>query len=858
MAKPKTSLDTTSAAVTDLSNCDREPIHILGRVQSFGALVSVSSDWIINHASKNIVDFIGETAESLIGQPFSDCFETSSVHDIRTKLQLMSTQDAVERLFGVKLKAGDELFDVAIHLSGRSIVIELERHSKNKLIDYNTYVRPMVERIGKAETVTAVCDVAARQLRALTGFDRVMVYKFQEDDSGMVISESLKSGMQPFKGLRYPASDIPKQARLLYKRNMLRIICDVHDLGSEIIPDRNPEGEPLDLSLSGIRSVSPIHLEYLKNMGVGASMSISIIKRGKLWGLLACHHNKSKVLSYDVRSAAELFGQLFSFVLDQREGDQEREEIARARVLHDQLMMQLAEDSSVSSNFESIISTVQGAIPHDGAVGWIDGQFMSQGHTPTREEFLGLVRFLNTTASGQIYAQSKLYSVYPSAEDFQKRAAGLLVLPVSRSPRDYIVLFRREIAQSITWAGNPDKPVELGPHGVRLTPRKSFEAWKQIVSGECQPWSQMEVSAAESLRITLLEVVLRIADSANKEQARSQERQEILIAELNHRVRNILNLIRSLISQTSSEGQTTSEFTKTIGGRIHALARAHDQITKENWSPASVYELISTETDAYLGPKSDRVIISGPDPFLVPTAFTTLSLVIHELVTNSAKYGALCDQSGRVDIKVSEEEDGSMLLRWREIGGPPIKLPPTRRGFGSTIIERSIPYELQGEAEIDYVFTGLEAKFKIPPSFIHHFGQASANDSGGEPLEDDVSLVLTGEALLVEDNIIIAMDAEDSLTELGANAVNVAANVADALAILKRESISVALLDVNLGAETSEPIAEALQKKNIPFAFATGYGDTSALKDVFPDVPIVQKPYDTASIAHAFSKLNCL
>jgi len=209
MAKPKTSLDTTSAAVTDLSNCDREPIHILGRVQ----------------------------AESLIGQPFSDCFETSSVHDIRTKLQLMSTQDAVERMFGVKLKAGDELFDVAIHLSGRSIVIELERHSKNKLIDYNTYVRPMVERIGKAETVTAVCDIAARQLRALTGFDRVMVYKFQDDDSGMVISESLKAGMQPFKGLRYPASDIPKQARLLYKRNMLRIICDVHDLGSEIIPD---------------------------------------------------------------------------------------------------------------------------------------------------------------------------------------------------------------------------------------------------------------------------------------------------------------------------------------------------------------------------------------------------------------------------------------------------------------------------------------------------------------------------------------------------------------------------------------------------------------------------------------------
>ena len=837
----------------DLTNCDKEPIHILGRVQSFGALISVSSDWIVNQASTNIETFIGESAGDLIGRSLVDCLSEEAVHDIRSRIQLLGSVDAVERLFGVALMDDGPLFDLAVHLSGRSIIIELERHSNEKRNDYVSYVRPMIDRVGKAETVETLCDAAAKQLRALTRFDRVMVYKFNADDTGTVISEALKPGLEPYKGLRYPASDIPKQARALYKRNLLRIISDVSDTGHEIIPGTSPEGAPLDLSLSAIRAVSPIHLEYLKNMGVHASMSISILKRGKLWGLFACHNETPKTLSYDVRTAAELFGQLFAFVLDQRESDAEREDASRARILHDQLMAQLAEGSSIGESFDMIAPAIENVIPFDGIVGWVDDRFVANGQTPTEEEFRGLVRFLNTTAASQVYANDHLAKVFPKGEDFANRAAGLLALPVSRSPRDYIVLFRREVAKSVQWAGNPNKPVESGPNGMRLTPRKSFEAWQELVRNQCTPWTKTEFAAAEALRITLLEVVLRMSDASNRERAKAQERQELLIAELNHRVRNILNLIRSLITQSKSESNSASEFTEIIGGRIHALARAHDQITQENWSPTSLYDLIQTEAEAYLGGKAERVIISGPDPLVEPVAFTALSLVIHELMTNSAKYGALCDSTGSIQIKLETLANDALGIHWREIGGPPISKQPSGRGFGTTIIERSIPHELQGTSEIRFETTGVQADFMIPAAHISGYTSASAPVKEIKPKRSK-GVALSGNVLLVEDNMIIAMDAEDFLHELGAKTVHVSANVADALEILDQADLNFALLDVNLGNETSEPIAQALQAKSIPFVFATGYGDTSALTKSFPNVSVVRKPFDKASIEAALGE----
>ena len=839
-----------SDSAVDLTNCDREPIHVIGRVQSFGALISMSSDWIINHASVNVKRFLGKPAQSLIGRRVADALAEPALTVIRSRLPMLTSPDAVERVFGLDLTGDGRLFDLSIHLSGRSIILEFEAHDTSRDTNYVNYVRPMVERISRATSSRQLCEDAARQMRSLIGFDRIMVYRFGDDGTGEVIAEALKPGMESFKGLRYPASDIPKQARALYARNLLRIIADVSDQGAEIIPHTSPEGTPLDLSMSGVRAVSPIHLEYLENMGVRASLSISILKRGKLWGLFACHHESPKILSYELRTAAELFGQLFSFVLDQKETDEGREESDRAQALHDQLMAQLAEDASISENFEAIIDAIATVVPYDGAIGWVDGEYQSIGQTPSRDEFLGLVNFLNTTAASRIYHTESLKKAYPAAQGFVGRAAGMLALPVSRAPRDYIVLFRREIAKSVTWAGNPDKPVTVGQHGARLTPRKSFEAWQQIVRDTSSPWQPAEIRAAEALRLTLLEVILRMSDAALRERTKAQEHQELLIAELNHRVRNILGLIGGLVEQSGSDARSIAEFTQVVGGRIHALSRAHDLITRQQWAPASARELIQIESEAYLGSNAEKVRIDGHDVRLQPKAFTSVSLVVHELLTNSAKYGALSEPSGEVRIGFVPMADGGLELTWLETGGPPIQAPPSRRGFGSTIIERSIPYELNGRADLRFEVTGVSARFEVPSAHVEAFEGAQAEAIAPVPGKSKKSH-LNGQAMVVEDNLIIALDAEDMIRSLGASEVFVASNVSEAVAFIEAETLHFALLDVNLGSETSEPIAERLHARGIPFAFATGYGDSIDLAKRYRDVPVVKKPFDIASIASA-------
>ncbi len=839
--------------VVDVTNCDREQIHIPGRVQSFGCLIAVTSDWIFSHASNNVSQMLGLELQTLQGLPLHEVISGDAIHDIRSRLQILTGPDSVERIFGLNVGTDDQRFDVAVHKSGRSIVMEFEPASSEQRKDFVSYVRPMIDRVDKADTVEKLSSMAARQIKAITGLDRVMVYRFAADGTGEVIAEARNNDLEPFLGLRYPASDIPKQARALYERNLLRIIADVDDEGIVVEPTLDPDGNPLDLSMSTTRAVSPIHLEYLKNMGVGASMSISILRRGKLWGMFACHHGSALVVSYEMRTALELFAQLYSYILDQMETDREQEIAVQSKILHDQVMSQLAEGSTISENFDEVVNAVKDVIPFDGVVGWLDGEFRSVGQVPSKEEFAALLPFLNTTAAGQVYSTNCLAKHYPKAEDFSSRAAGLLALPVSRTPRDYIVLFRQEVAKSVQWAGNPTKPVQVGPNGVRLTPRKSFAAWQEVVRNHCQDWTPSQMQTAEALRMTLLEVVLRMSDANLKERARAQEHQELLIAELNHRVRNILNLIKGLISQSGESAKDVASYTKVIGGRVHALARAHDQITKENWTPASFVELIATEADAYFQKKSERLIIEGTDAFITPAAFTTISLVVHELMTNSMKYGALCDSKGSITINIKEDPDGALRFIWQESGGPPVQAPK-RRGFGSTVIERSIPFELQGQANIQFQLTGLRAEFVVPAEYVASFSPQGEIEKPKSESAKSMNLDLDS-ALIVEDNMIIALDAELILEDLGVKAVTVCSSVPQALECLKKEEINLALLDVNLGNETSEKIADILIEKNIPFAFATGYGETKELSKRYPNVPVVQKPFDVTSVSEALSKL---
>lgn len=836
----------------DLTNCDREPIHILGHVQSYGCLIALSADWIITYASENCADLLGLAAQDIVGSRFSDVFSRETVHHLRSKMQVLSYQAGAARVFGYPALEDDRLFDISISQSDHNIIFEFEPRdvADQKDLDRST-VRALIERVKRHDKIEDMAREAVRAIRLMSGFDRVMAYRFNDDDTGTVIAEICQPDQDAYLGLRYPASDIPKQARALYIRSPLRIIADVNAKTYAIHPSLDPNGRPLDLSLAVTRAVSPIHLEYLRNMGVAASMSVSIIRNGKLWGLFACHHQSPRYISYELRSEIELFSELFNYQLAQVELTTELAETDRARLLHDRLMAQLSGGESMFDTFEVLSENIREVVPFDGAAIFTEGEYKSTGSAPTEEEFLGLARFLNTTPSGQVYQTNALSSRYPNAEGFSDRVAGIMALPVSRTPRDYFVLFRREIAESVNWAGNPEKPVELGPNGVRLTPRKSFDAWREVVRGQSAPWRVAELRAADALRVTLLEVVLKMADERNAVRKLAQNQQELLVAELNHRVRNILNLIRGLVSQGQEDARNLDEYRSVLEDRIFALARAHDQLTQTEWSWVSFRSLVETEIKAFLTSKASRVRITGDEIDLSPTAFSTLALVIHELVTNSAKYGALNDSSGRVNLDVRLQPDGIAKLAWREENGPPVQAPK-RRGFGTTIIERSIPFELKGQADTRYHVTGFEADFVLPSVHVRPASetkQSVQSVTSGETPE----VQLHGHCLVVEDNMVIALDASDMLSAMGAEHVHTASSVADGLAILSKRTISFALLDVNLGDETSIPIIEKCLELGILTILATGYGASEDLLSRFPKTPVLNKPYNSDSLSRMVS-----
>lgn len=843
----------------DLTNCDREPIHRLGAIQPFGFLIVVSSDWMVARASTNLAQFVGVSHDEIIGQPVSRIIHSKTMHTLRNRLSIMRGPDVVERLFGVELSEGGPLFDIAIHMSDEQVVIEAEPSQEGSAGGSPISIRSMMARLDQAEAMEAFFREGARQARALTGFDRVMVYRFDESGAGEVVAEAARAGIGSFLGLHYPASDIPVQARALYTRNLFRIIADIDAVNVSLEPEFDAHGRPLDLSMSILRSVSPIHIEYLKNMGVGASLSISIVVDGKLWGLFACHHYSPRLPSFERRTTAELFGQMFASRLESRERRLALEFETKARQIADRLLTSVADNASLLDDPSWLIDALTDAIPADGIGVWINGRSALNGLTPTQGQFAELVRILNRNSAGRVFSTDSIVETWPGVVPGDI-VAGLIAIPISRSPRDYVVLFRQEIVRSVRWAGDPHKPVEYGPNGPRLTPRKSFEIWSELVRHHSQPFSAAERRVAETIRVTLIEVVLRLTDEANAVRQQANERQEVLIAELNHRVRNILSLISGLIRQSRGTTDSTNEFIGHLEGRVQALSRAHDQITRDHWAPAAFRPLLQAEAAAYLGRNAARINMTGPEVLLAPQAFSIAALVFHELVTNSAKYGSLSD-NGIVTVNWRKHDNGDLVIDWRESDGPPVR-QPTRQGFGTTIIRRSIPYELGGQAELHYEPGGLEAHFSVPSKFVTFAEGAvsllpeQSSQLAGATLERIEDKPLDGMSiLLVEDNLIIAMDGEDIFLQLGARHVALAPSVSRALAAIERQDFDLAVLDVHLGEETSISVAERLAAKGTPLILATGYGEGVSQAYGTLGANLLQKPYTIESVANALSRI---
>ncbi|MFB8789728.1 MAG: ATP-binding protein [Potamolinea sp.] len=505
----------------DLTNCDKEPIHIPGSIQPHGILfVLEEPEFKIVQISQNTLQYLGIHPQDLLNQNLSTLLDSSQISIIQKCL----TED-FESVNPLRISIESEgkaiLFDGIIHRIEELLLLELEpSHPQDDLnfLKFYHLVKSSLPKIQNASTLQELSQVIVKEVRRITKFDRVMVYQFDAEGMGTVIAEDKLENMNPYLGLRYPPSDIPKQAKQLYTFNWLRLIPDINYQPVGLLPLQNPvTNAPLDLSYSVLRSVSPIHLEYLKNMGLTASMSISLIKDKKLWGLIACHHSSANYLSYELRTACEFLGRVVSLELAAKEDNQDLEYKIKINSLQTRLVEFISQAQSLVEGLVNAQDNLLDLVSAQGVAVCMDGQHTVFGKTPDDTDIQKLIDWVATQTQDNFFHTDSLPKIYPEAERFKDVASGLLVLSISKYQKNCILWFRPEVIQTVNWGGDPNKPVEVEEDGnLRLSPRKSFKLWQETVKLKSLPWKQYEIDVALELRSAIVGIVLRQVDELAK------------------------------------------------------------------------------------------------------------------------------------------------------------------------------------------------------------------------------------------------------------------------------------------------------------------------------------------------------
>ncbi len=501
----------------DLDTCADEPIRIPGSVQPHGVLLAVSeTDLVVRHASANVADLTGRAVGDVVGAPLADVVGPAAAQAVRLHLRTFGDLRARNPL-SVEVAGPHGLVsaDVILHrvaVGGRTLlVVELETaHGPRPFSFPNTYqaVRGALESLNRAGTLEELYEAAAQEVRALTGFDRVMVYRFDADHNGEVVAEARRHDLNPFLGLHYPATDIPPQARALYETNWVRLIADVGYTPAPIVPDVDrASGEPLDLTHAVLRSVSPVHIEYLTNMGVRASMSISLLRDGRLWGLVACHHYSGPhAVPYGVRAAAEFLGSALSLRLVARSQDRELErELAAQAAMARVLPVARDPDHGLAESLATAGGGLLSVVPAHGLVVVADDQTATAGDADVDVDAL---RSWVLAQPEAVTVRTALGESDPGLAARLPEVAGLLAV---RLPDEQVIVWlRHEHVRDIYWGGDPQNKAIARREGadVRLSPRKSFDRWREEVRGRCEPWAPEHVRAVEDLRSRLLEVII--------------------------------------------------------------------------------------------------------------------------------------------------------------------------------------------------------------------------------------------------------------------------------------------------------------------------------------------------------------
>lgn len=674
-----------AADPVDLTNCDREPIHIPGRIQPHGILVALAEpDLRIVQISDNTGPQIGRAPQSLLDQPLDALLSAEYVAYLRATLEHEDIEQNPLYVWTAQIQGSAQPFDGLIHRYNGMLLLELEpaRPPETPGLDFYRLVKSAIGRIQRTTDFQDFCDATAQEVRALNGFDRVMIYRFDADGHGEVIAEAAAEGLESFLGLHYPASDIPRQARALYLRNWLRLIPDIGYTPADIIPTLTPgTAAPLDLSYAVLRSVSPIHVEYLSNMGVSASMSISLVKDGRLWGLIACHHYSPKYIPFELRAASEFLGQAASLQLTAKENAEYHEYEVRLKDAGSQLVQQMAQAETWSDGLMSGAVRMLDLIDSNGAALRVDERIQTLGATPSEQDLQTLIGWLAAKA-GDVFATASLASECPELAHCKDVASGVLAAPISPELGEYLLWFRPEALQTVNWAGDPAKLATVGEDGGRLSPRKSFDLWQQHVALHALPWKEVEIEAATRLRNTIRGVVLRrAADLARLNAALARSNTEldafayIASHDLKEPLRGMHNYAHFLLEdyhdQLDDDGKAKLETLVRLTERMDALL---DSLLQ--YSRVGRVELLLKRADLnsvlhdvldMLSVRLEGVEVRIPRP--LPTIRCDplrVGEVLQNLISNAAKYNTRPDKWIEIGYQSPDEQPPAYTRRERQ------------------------------------------------------------------------------------------------------------------------------------------------------------------------------------------------
>lgn len=489
----------------DINNCDKEPIHIIGKSQSHGVIVACDKKTLK-------VTQIGENAEDFFGTPYSELLGRSIKSLLGEDLsnEFAKIQEGQENLEVKEVEVSDCKFVVIPHVSGESLILDFELTDTDyNPFEYQRQLSRILNSLGKTVSPIDLCNEAARITRNIFGYDRVMIYKFDEEWNGEVVAEEKKDELESWLGLHYPASDIPKQSRELFLKHRVRIIADVNYKPVPLHPELSPiNNQPLDLSKSELRAVSPIHIEYLQNMEVGASLTAALISNGKLWGLLACHHYSAKYISYYRRQTCDFLTQIFSNELSLKETNQYIKKLDEWSEIRSYLVSQMKYKDKIKNGLleQEVIFT--DLLECEGGALILNGKIRLLGSTPQKKQVKALAENFLSKLEEPLFFSKNLSKYYEPAIEFKSRASGLLAVKLGNSNQDFLMWFRPEVVQNVSWGGNPDKKANFDEEKQRITPRKSFQKWTQKLTGFSDSWQDYQISAAKAIQESLSNIIL--------------------------------------------------------------------------------------------------------------------------------------------------------------------------------------------------------------------------------------------------------------------------------------------------------------------------------------------------------------